>query len=107
MPFKNKEDKKQHNKQYYLDNVEKIKQYQQTENGKKTNKIAKWKHKGIITDDYDFLYEWYMSINNCMNCNIELISGTGTTNHKHLDHDHLTNEPCIVVCGYCNIHILK
>ena len=36
MPFKNKEDKKQHNKQYYLD-----------------------------------------------------------------------NEPCIVVCGYCNIHILK
>ena len=98
-------------KQYYLDNIEKMrqrdKQRNQSDNRKKSNKIGGWKHKKIITDDYEFLYEWYNSIDNCLNCGIELINGTGVSNHKHLDHDHITGEPCIVVCGYCNINILK
>tara|TARA_R110001606_G_scaffold89341_1_gene200771 strand:+ start:159 stop:515 length:357 start_codon:yes stop_codon:yes gene_type:complete len=94
-------------KQYQLDNVEKKKQYNQSDNGKKINKICDWRRSGIITDDYQFLYEWYNSIDNCLNCGIELINGPGVSNHKHLDHDHLTGEPCIVVCGYCNINILK
>ena len=102
---------KQGRKQYRLDNIEKVKQgckqYNQTDNGKKSTKINSWKHKKIITDDYEFLYEWYNSIDNCLNCGIELINGAGLSNHKHLDHDHLTGEPCMVVCGYCNINILK
>ena len=111
MPLKCPIERAAHDKQYRLDNVkkikEKVKQYYQTDNGKKSNKISGWKQKGIITDDYEFLYEWYNSINTCLNCGIELINGTGLSNHKHLDHDHLTGEPCIVVCGYCNINILK
>ena len=106
---------KQDDKRYYLNNIEKItaykkqynKQYNQSDNGKKLNKISGWKHKGIITDDYEFLYEWYMDIDICLNCGVKLINGTGLSNHKHLDHDHLTGEPCMVVCGYCNINILK
>ena len=98
---------KQDKKQYYLNNIEKIKQYYQTDNGKKLHKIRSWKHKKIITDDYQFLYEWYNSIDNCLNCGIELINGKGLSNHKHLDHDHITGQPCMVVCGDCNVRILK
>jgi hypothetical protein len=94
-------------KQWRLDNNEKVKEYNQSGNGKKSMKIGDWKHKGIITDDYQFLYEWYMDIDNCLNCGVHLINGTGISNHKHLDHDHLTGQPCIVVCGHCNLHILK
>ena len=98
---------KKQKKQYQLDNIEKIKQYNQSDNGKKSFRISDWKRNGIITDDYEFLYEWYMGIDNCLNCGIELINGTGVSNHKHLDHDHTTGQPCIVVCGHCNLHILK
>ena len=102
---------KQDIKQWRLDNIEKVKQdkkqYNQSDNGKKIQKIGIWKHRGIITDDYEFLYEWYNSINNCLNCGVDLINGTGVSNHKHLDHDHTTGEPCMVVCGHCNINILK
>ena len=107
----NLEHVKEQQKKYYENNLEKIKQHQleynQSENGKKSYRISKWKQTGIITDDYEFLYEWYMGIDNCLNCNIKLINGKGATNHKHLDHDHTTGEPCIVVCGNCNINILK
>ena len=107
----NKEKEAERKKIYYENNKEKEaernKNYLQTENGKKSRRIKQWKRRGIITEDYDFLYYWYMSINNCLNCGVELISGTGWTNHKHLDHCHVTGEPCMVVCGYCNINILK
>ena len=113
---------KQDRKQYCLNNIEKIKEYHlnnnekikaqqkrysQTDNGKKSSKICDWKHNEIITDDYEFLYEWYNSIDNCLNCGVRLISVPGLSNHKHLDHDHTTGEPCIVVCGDCNVRILK
>ena len=40
-------------KQWRLDNNEKVKEYNQSGNGKKSMKIGDWKHKGIITDDYN------------------------------------------------------
>ena len=94
-------------KQYQIDNIEQIKEYNQSDNGKKSIKISHWKQQGIITNDYEFLYEWYNSIDKCLNCGVKLINGAGLSNHKHLDHDHTTGEPCIVVCGHCNINILK
>ena len=102
---------KEYLKEYRENNKEKIneyyKEYYQTEKGKKIRRIDLWKQRGIKTDDYDFLYDWYMSINNCLICDVELISGSGIKNQKHLDHDHETGEPTMVVCGYCNLHILK
>ena len=107
----NKEYIKKQNREYNQKNKERIKQYTkeylQTEHGKKIRRIRDWKKNGIITDNYDFLYDWYISINNCLICDIELVEGSGITNRRHLDHSHKTGEPCIVVCGYCNLHILK
>lgn len=81
--------------------------YYQTENGKKSTTICTWKWRGIICDDYDELYDWYKNTSECMNCGKELSSGSGLSNKRHLDHDHKTGEPYMVVCGYCNINILK
>ena len=106
-----KEKNREKIKTYYENNkeqiIKKIKNYHQTETGKKINRISNWKQTGIITDDYDFLYDWYNSITHCINCGIQLISGSGIQNKKHLDHDHKTGQPCMVVCGNCNINILK
>ena len=112
MPFKDKQKQKEYFKQYHEKNREKKskynKEYNQTEQAKKMFKISDWKNKKEIkTDDYDFLYDWYMSIDNCLNCGIELIGGTGFGNHKHLDHDHKSKEPTMVVCGNCNVRVLK
>lgn len=107
----NKQKILEQNKIYRDNNKQKIaeqnKIYKQTENGKKSYRITRWKMSGILTDDYDFLYDWYMSITRCLNCGVELISGRGFATQKHLDHDHTTGEPCMVVCGYCNVKILK
>ena len=78
--------------------------YRQTEKGDKIYRIASWKYKGVISDDFDSLYEKYMNTNNCENCDIELVSGAGLSNKKHLDHDHRTNLFRNVLCGNCNIN---
>ncbi|GAI74131.1 unnamed protein product [marine sediment metagenome] len=95
-------------KEYYNKNHDEIilkqRAYLQTEKGKKINRIASWKSKGVISDDFDSLYEKYMNTNNCENCDIELVSGAGLSNKKHLDHDHRTNLFRNVLCGSCNIN---
>ena len=84
-------------------NNEKIKEWVQSEKGKKSCKISSWKHIGVISDDFDVLYEKYITTNNCENCDIELVSGTGLSNKKHLDHSHETNLFRNILCGNCNI----
>ena len=80
-----------------------IKKYNSTEKGIKSRKINSWKNQGLISDDYNEIYERYINCNNCEECNIELVSGgINKTNTKVMDHNHNTGEFRNVLCCKCN-----
>ena len=107
----NKQKIKEQKKEYYEKNkqkiIERVKEYYQTDNGKKSHRIAVWKSIGVKSDDYDALYEKYINTNECELCSISIISGKGLTGKKHLDHCHMTGEFRNILCGDCNVHIMR
>ena len=117
MPFDKKEYNKEYSKKYYEKNKEKKKEYneknkekykeyhkeyRQTEAGKKSNRIRKWKHRGLIHDNYDELYEYYLNCKNCEKCSVELTDGNISSNRKCMDHSHITGEFRNILCHSCN-----
>tara|TARA_R110000803_G_scaffold52387_3_gene107860 strand:+ start:510 stop:944 length:435 start_codon:yes stop_codon:yes gene_type:complete len=105
-------------KEYYQNNKDKIKEYdknrkeqkkeyRQTPNGIKSNRISRWKHNGIITDDYDALYNHYLKTAYCDACKVELTYGRhNTATTKCVDHDHsITDAPNFrnILCNFCNV----
>ncbi len=122
MPYKDPEKQKEYFKQYRLNNKEKQKEYRnknkekiaqlkkensKTEKGKKTRRIAQWKHQGILCFDYKLLYDIFLSTSKCEYCNCELTTDRyckSTT--RCLDHDHtITDKFNIrgVLCNSCNL----
>ncbi len=105
----NKEKIKEQKKNYFINNKEKRltydRNYRQTETGKKSQRISKWKQLGIKSDDYDALYTMYISTNKCHLCEIELTEGQGLIGKRCIDHDHSTGLFRNVLCGLCNIHL--
>ena len=121
MPFKDKEKRKEYDKKWREANKQKRKQYMkkwreenkdymkeydkkyhQTPQGKKCKRITQWKHRGIITDNYDAVYEKYINTHNCEYCNCEFTE----KNKRCLDHSHhITDAPNIrgILCTSCNI----
>jgi len=125
-----KNNRKEYQKQYYLDNIdkriqyrkdneEKIKiqkafyyqnnkeklykhqqKYRKTDKGLKCQTINRWKFRGLITEDYDKIYEYYLSIQECENCGIELDEDESTK--KCMDHSHTTGEFRNILCKVCN-----
>ena len=109
---KNKELLNQKNREYYKTNKEKIKkrtneyskEYCQTPNGIKSSRIQNWKVNGVKHDDFSKLYNYYLSINNCQECNIELTyDKVRTSTTKCLDHEHDTGLFRNVLCHSCNV----
>ena len=102
--YENKEKLAEWQKEYREDNKEKRKEYNQTETGKKKNRISNWKRKGVISDDFDALYKYFINCKNCEECNIELTEdryNTATT--RCLDHSHETGLFRNVLCQSCNV----
>ena len=82
------------------------KAYRQTPQGKKRAKKGKWKEHGIIINDFDKVYELYLSTTHCQICNKELtIDKRNTHSTKCLDHNHNINDRenvRYICCNACN-----
>jgi len=100
--LKNKEKLKEYKKQYHQNNPGYMKEYRKNNpEHRKKETIYHWKRYGVISDDFDKLYQYYLSIDECENCGIELNSGTGTK--KCLDHCHNTGLFRNILCNTCNL----
>ena len=99
----NKEERREYDKKYREENKNKYKKYNQTEQRKKSNRITNWKKSGVICDDFNKLYDYYINCCNCEECNIELIEGYYGNNKRCLDHNHETGEFRNILCNTCNI----
>jgi len=100
---KNIEKKKEQKKEWYEVNKEQIKEYFKTPQGKKIRRINDWKQSGLISEDYDKIYEIYVNTWECDNCGIELVEGNYGANRRCMDHNHRTGEFRNILCGTCNI----
>jgi len=96
----NKEKLKEKSKEYYLKNKEKINEYRKTEKGRKVKRISDWRKRGVVSNNFDELYDYYLSVSVCENCGCEL--DKCNKSRKCLDHDHTTGLFRNVLCHYCN-----
>ena len=80
------------------------KAYRQTPAGRKVHTISNWKIYGIICDDWDALYEKYITTTHCEQCNVELTTDRyNTETTRCLDHNHDTHLFRNVLCHSCNV----
>ncbi len=68
----------------------------------KYKSIYNWKLYGVISEDFDKLYEDHMKINNCQLCGV-LFDNIIKNNKRCLDHDHKTGLYRNTICNKCNI----
>ena len=96
-------------KDYYKKNREAKKEYQneyyRCPEKQKNNTIGRWKRRGVISDDFDELYNKYINTTECELCNCNLSKGKGLIGRRHLDHDHDTGLFRNILCGKCNINL--
>ena len=81
-------------------NKEYMKEYRNSAKGKKSTMISGWKYKGLISDDYDAIYDRYINTHECDCCKKPIHQGKGS---RVMDHDHNTGKFRNVLCHDCNI----
>ena len=104
---KNKEKITEDRKIYYEKNKEQLsskhKEYR-IKNHKKLT-INNWTNRGVISDDFELLYEKYISTTNCEECDCEFGEfHCPLANWKCLDHCHETGEFRNILCNRCNLN---
>ena len=111
MPFKDPEKQKEYFKEWREKNKENKRLY---DIGYRKNKpkphhiscINKWKGYGIQlrpNEDWESIYLYYITCEECENCGIELTDEKHlTSTHRCLDHDHTTNFIRDILCHKCN-----
>ena len=116
MPYKNPEDRRANDKKYREANREKIRQtsrewaernrekererqreISKTDKEKKRQMIKSWKHYGIISEDFDILYEKYLQCEKCEWCK------TIFNKKRYIEHNHYSGEIRGIVCQSCNL----
>ena len=105
------EKRRQYEKEYREKNKEKIKEKMRIRNQspeeKKKKKIREWKHRGLISDDYDAIYDKWKNTTHCEDCNIVLedsgVLGGNQYNTRCMDHCHISGEFRGIVCHPCNM----
>ena len=80
-----------------------MKEYRASEVGIKSARITRMKTLGIISDDYEGLYEKWKNTTHCEECNVELVGGNKGANRKVIDHDHKTGVFRNIICHICNV----
>lgn len=80
-----------------------MKNYRESEAGKKSARISVWKQMGVISDDYDALYTKWKKTKLCEECGVELVEGNKCKHKKTLDHNHKTGVFRNIVCNSCNV----
>ena len=123
---KNPEKIKEHSRKYRENNPEKVKeqtakyreehrekyseynrQYKQTPAGKKSNKLADWKHSGLqeTKEELDIIYDLYLHQELCYSCDCILTrNGDNSQDQACMDHDHTTHKFRQICCRACNSH---
>ena len=88
---------------YIEQNREYQKSYRQTVKGIKNKRLCNWRKSGVLCEDFNELYTYYINTWICENCDCPLVEGIFGANKRVLDHDHDTGLFRNVLCNTCNI----